>query len=177
MTITVTMPARGQAQLVADHLRVVRGGRTIFDDVSMAVAPGARWGIVGENGCGKSTLLAALSGGLTPDSGTVHRFGGLGLVEQELSAAGGVTVGDVIEVQLAAVRRVIAAFESASAALASGENRALPSDVATSILDLDRSRDGRPRVYGDGFAGYRHGRRAELARWEEEFEQVRTGWR
>ncbi len=31
-------------------------------------------------------------------------------------------------------------------------DRALLSDVATTILDLDPSRDGRPAVYGDGFA-------------------------
>lgn len=50
-------------------------------------------------------------------------------------------------------------------------DRALLSDVATSVLDLDPGRDGRPRVYGDGFAGYEAGRRAELTRWEAEFEE------
>ncbi|MFL1377520.1 MULTISPECIES: ATP-binding cassette domain-containing protein [unclassified Nocardiopsis] len=50
-------------------------------------------------------------------------------------------------------------------------DRALLSDVATTVLDLDPSADGRPRVYGGGFAGYQQGRRAERERWEEEYEQ------
>ncbi|MCZ2860868.1 ABC-F family ATP-binding cassette domain-containing protein [Blastococcus sp. VKM Ac-2987] len=50
-------------------------------------------------------------------------------------------------------------------------DRALLSDVATSILDLDPSRDGRPRLYGDRYAGYQAGRRAELARWQAEYEE------
>jgi macrolide transport system ATP-binding/permease protein len=45
-------------------------------------------------------------------------------------------------------------------------DRALLADVATSVVDLDPSSDGRPRVYGGGFAGYVEGRRAERARWE-----------
>ncbi|MEE1759805.1 ABC-F family ATP-binding cassette domain-containing protein [Streptomyces sp. SP18BB07] len=50
-------------------------------------------------------------------------------------------------------------------------DRALLSDVATTVLDLDPTRDGRPRVHGGGYAGYREGREAELARWEAEYEQ------
>ncbi|MFI8836017.1 ABC-F family ATP-binding cassette domain-containing protein [Streptomyces afghaniensis] len=53
-------------------------------------------------------------------------------------------------------------------------DRALLADVATTILDLDPTRDGRPGVYGGGYAGYREGREAELVRWEEEYEQQRT---
>ncbi|WP_460465596.1 ABC-F family ATP-binding cassette domain-containing protein [Arthrobacter pigmenti] len=53
-------------------------------------------------------------------------------------------------------------------------DRALLSDVATTILDLDPSRDGLPRVYGDGFDGYREGRVAELERWESEYEKQRS---
>ncbi|WP_030176260.1 ABC-F family ATP-binding cassette domain-containing protein [Spirillospora albida] len=45
-------------------------------------------------------------------------------------------------------------------------DRALLADVATAILDLDPSADGRPRLYGGGYAAYREGRDAERARWE-----------
>lgn len=45
-------------------------------------------------------------------------------------------------------------------------DRALLADVATTVLDLDPSSDGRPRVYGGGYAGYREGRAAEWRRWE-----------
>lgn len=50
-------------------------------------------------------------------------------------------------------------------------DRALLSDVAETIIDLDPTPDGRPRVYGNGFTGYREGRRAERERWEQEYER------
>ncbi|WP_329049172.1 ATP-binding cassette domain-containing protein [Streptomyces violaceus] len=53
-------------------------------------------------------------------------------------------------------------------------DRALLADVATTILDLDPTRDGRPGVYGGGYTGYREGREAELVRWEEEYERQQT---
>ncbi len=49
-------------------------------------------------------------------------------------------------------------------------DRALLTDVADQVLDLDPSEDGRPRVYGGGYAGWRAGRERERARWEQEYE-------
>ncbi|WP_370948102.1 ABC-F family ATP-binding cassette domain-containing protein [Amycolatopsis sp. cg5] len=45
-------------------------------------------------------------------------------------------------------------------------DRALLTDVATTIVDLDPSSDGRPRVYGGGYPAYVEARAAERARWE-----------
>ncbi|QTV79440.1 ABC-F family ATP-binding cassette domain-containing protein [Microbacterium sp. NIBRBAC000506063] len=53
-------------------------------------------------------------------------------------------------------------------------DRALLSDAATAILDLDPSKDGRARVYGGGFAAYREGREAEWERWVAEHERERA---
>ncbi|MFJ4038760.1 ABC-F family ATP-binding cassette domain-containing protein [Microbacterium sp. NPDC090007] len=53
-------------------------------------------------------------------------------------------------------------------------DRALLSDVAESIVDLDPTADGRVRIYGNGYAGYREGRRAERERWEQEFERQQS---
>ena len=53
-------------------------------------------------------------------------------------------------------------------------DRALLSDVAETIVDLDPTPDDRVRVYGNGYAGYREGRRAERERWEHEFERQQT---
>ncbi|MFF2087273.1 ABC-F family ATP-binding cassette domain-containing protein [Nocardia sp. NPDC058176] len=53
-------------------------------------------------------------------------------------------------------------------------DRALLTDVAQSFLDLDPTRDGRPRVYGGGYAGYGDGRAAEHARWAEEYDQQQS---
>jgi macrolide transport system ATP-binding/permease protein len=50
-------------------------------------------------------------------------------------------------------------------------DRRLLADVATKVLDLDPSSDGRPRLYGDGYGGYVAGRRSELARWSQEYDR------
>jgi macrolide transport system ATP-binding/permease protein len=50
-------------------------------------------------------------------------------------------------------------------------DRALLSDVTTTILDLDPTIDGRPAVHGGGFAGYQSGRAAALARWEQTYDE------
>jgi len=49
------------------------GGRQLFSDVDLTLAPGIKIGLLGLNGSGKSTLLKLLSGELQPDSGTIER--------------------------------------------------------------------------------------------------------
>lgn len=49
-------------------------------------------------------------------------------------------------------------------------DRALLSDIAETIVDLDPTPDDRPRVYGNGYAGYREGRLAERERWEQDYD-------
>ncbi|GAA1611742.1 ABC-F family ATP-binding cassette domain-containing protein [Leucobacter chromiireducens] len=50
-------------------------------------------------------------------------------------------------------------------------DRALLIDIAETIIDLDPTPDGRPRIYGNGYIGYREGRAAERERWELEYER------
>ncbi|MCA1845386.1 MAG: ATP-binding cassette domain-containing protein [Actinobacteria bacterium] len=54
-----------------EALGMVRGGRTLFQDLDLEVVKGDRIGIVGPNGCGKSTLLALLLGDEEPAAGRV----------------------------------------------------------------------------------------------------------
>ena len=49
----------------------VYGDQTIFEDVSLVLAPGERLGLVGENGSGKSSLLRVMAGLEVPDAGSV----------------------------------------------------------------------------------------------------------
>ncbi|GIF16766.1 ABC-F family ATP-binding cassette domain-containing protein [Actinoplanes teichomyceticus] len=268
MPVTITLPARAHAQLVASG---IRADRARLSDVDLAVSPGSRWGLVGENGRGKTTLLSILSGTLPPDAGTVRRTGTLGVVAQELAFAPGDTVGTLVEAALADSRAALLALDESGRALAAGRpgadaeyaraldaaetldawdaerridmalaglnaaadrdrplatlsagqrhrvrlacllgaahdfllmdeptnhldadgldfltdrlrahpggvvlvshDRALLRDVATTILDLDPTVDRKPAVHGDGFAGYRAGRAAALARWEQAYEQ------
>lgn len=50
-------------------------------------------------------------------------------------------------------------------------DRALLSDVAETIIDLDPTLDERPRMYGNGLSGYREGRGAERKRWEQDYDR------
>jgi heme exporter protein A len=49
-------------QLTADNLTCVRGGRTVFADLSFSVAGGEALVITGRNGAGKSSLLRMIAG-------------------------------------------------------------------------------------------------------------------
>ena len=59
----------------ASALTVRAGTATLVDGVSLSVRGGEVLAIAGPNGAGKSTLLSALSGDLTPSSGTVELGG------------------------------------------------------------------------------------------------------
>jgi macrolide transport system ATP-binding/permease protein len=53
-------------------------------------------------------------------------------------------------------------------------DRALLRDVATTILDLDPTPDGRARLYGDGYGGYIRGRSSEKARWVQAYQEFQA---
>jgi len=61
------------------------GARTLFDDVSLQLGAGARYGLVGANGSGKTTLLRILAGEEPPSEGTTHLVRGarLGVLQQD----------------------------------------------------------------------------------------------
>jgi ATP-binding cassette, subfamily F, member 3 len=50
--------------LIIDDLTVRIAGRTLIEDASARVTPGARVGLVGRNGTGKSTLFNVITGDL-----------------------------------------------------------------------------------------------------------------
>ncbi|WP_246100283.1 ATP-binding cassette domain-containing protein [Cereibacter sediminicola] len=68
----VPRPA-GAAILRAEGLALSRGGRRLFSDLNLTLAPGEVVGIEGPSGCGKSSLGNVLLGLLAPDRGTVWR--------------------------------------------------------------------------------------------------------
>lgn len=60
-----------RAEAVAQHF----GARTVFRDVSFAVAPAEVFAILGGSGCGKSTLLRQAVGLLAPSAGRIEIAG------------------------------------------------------------------------------------------------------
>ncbi len=66
--------------LTASGLRKELGGRWLFRNLDLTLAPGTRLGLLGPNGSGKSTILKLLAGELEPDAGTITRAEGLNTV-------------------------------------------------------------------------------------------------
>jgi len=75
--------------LSLSHLgKSVPGGRRLFDDVALTLAPGEFVAIMGESGVGKSTLLNLVAGLDTPDTGNVTLDGiALGTLDEDRRAA------------------------------------------------------------------------------------------
>lgn len=62
--------------LHAEHLAFAHAGAPLlFDDVSLAIAPGEIVALLGGSGCGKSSLLRVLAGLATPRAGTLRFLG------------------------------------------------------------------------------------------------------
>ena len=147
-----TLPAGELAQIRADALTVVRGGRTLFTDVSLTVGARSRLALVGENGRGKTTLLHLLAGTAgsddAPDHGSVHRVGTVALTRQAMRIGSSETVGDLVDEALGASRSAVAALERATQALSHGEEgsddayaQALDAATRLDAWDADRRVD------------------------------------
>ncbi len=81
--------------LTLGNVSKYHGSNPILVDVTVAVRPAARMGVVGPNGVGKSTLLRIAAGLEQPDSGTVTRTPAsltVGYVPQEPDARLGETL-------------------------------------------------------------------------------------
>jgi len=70
------------ALLAVEGLAARYGGPLALEDVSFALDPGRRIGVLGPNGGGKTTLFRVLLGELEPVRGSIERHGGLGYVPQ-----------------------------------------------------------------------------------------------
>jgi len=55
--------------IAASHLRKAFGETLAVDDLSLSIAPGEIYGLVGSDGAGKTTTIRLLVGALKPDSG------------------------------------------------------------------------------------------------------------
>lgn len=78
VTVPVTnLPTAGDvaAPLDLEHIVFEREGRRILDDISLQVARGQHWLVLGANGSGKTTLLRIASMYEHPSSGSVRVLG------------------------------------------------------------------------------------------------------
>jgi branched-chain amino acid transport system ATP-binding protein len=76
-----TSPAAGGGQLLSGDALSLSGVTRAFgalravDDVSLNVAAGQKYAILGSNGAGKTTLFNAITGDFSPTAGSIHFFG------------------------------------------------------------------------------------------------------
>jgi ATPase subunit of ABC transporter with duplicated ATPase domains len=87
------------ANLVAKGLAAGHGGRVLFSEVDLVVAPGDVIGLVGANGAGKSTLLRMLAGLAAPEEGSLRlspATATVGYLPQEPERTGAETVRDFL---------------------------------------------------------------------------------
>lgn len=80
-SVDFTASGRQTRKLVElKHVGKSLGGKTLFNDVSLILAPGQRLGLLGPNGSGKSTIIRLIAGQLEPDAGTITRADQLRIV-------------------------------------------------------------------------------------------------
>jgi heme exporter protein A len=65
-----------------DNVACMRGGRLLFEKLSLALAPGEAALVTGPNGAGKSSLIRLAAGLLRPAAGTVEREGATALSDE-----------------------------------------------------------------------------------------------
>lgn len=82
--------------LAFEEVSCVRGGRLLFEGLSLTLEGGDAVQITGANGCGKSSLLRLAAGLLRPTAGKLHRHVGVGLADDFLALDRERTVADAL---------------------------------------------------------------------------------
>jgi ATPase subunit of ABC transporter with duplicated ATPase domains len=166
-------------------------GTLVFQDVSLAINPGDRIGLVGPNGAGKTTFLRLLTDELEPSHGSISRRRGLriALSEQD-SRIQGQSGGEHSREQLSRVlvsgadllmldeptnhldlhsrewleRKLVRVH---SAVIAASHDRAFLTAFANRVIEIER---GKVRVHNLGYADYRAMKQKRKAQEWAEYE-------
>jgi ABC transport system ATP-binding/permease protein len=114
--------------------------RPLLRDVSLAIAPGERLGVVGVNGSGKTTLLRVAAGAEPPDSGRLStaRDMRLAYLPQNPPLDPQLTVIEQLFHDDTPALRLVRAYEEAADALAQApQDQALQARVAELVEQMD----------------------------------------
>jgi heme exporter protein A len=82
--------------LKMDGIACIRGGRLLFEELDLELAPGGAALVTGPNGAGKSSLIRIAAGLLRPAAGTVTREGGVALTDERLALDDRQTLGEAL---------------------------------------------------------------------------------
>lgn len=116
------------------------GAMPLLDKVSWQIGRGERVCIIGRNGTGKSSMLKLVKDTQKPDDGSIWRAPGLkiGELPQELPAADGRTVFDVVAEGLEGVGALLAEFHHLSQHIVTAEDL----DKLARVQQQIEARDG-----------------------------------
>ncbi len=99
--------------LSAESISKTFNDRWLFQDISLGISQGEKFGFVGNNGVGKSTLLKILTGEISPDSGKVSIREGIrmGYLTQTPSVDPDTAVKDLLFSESNEMARVVKEYE------------------------------------------------------------------
>ncbi|MYV50519.1 energy-dependent translational throttle protein EttA [Streptomyces sp. SID2888] len=103
--------------------RTAHGDKTVLDDVTLALLPGAKIGVVGPNGMGKSTVLRIMAGLERPTEGDAFPAPGIGIgiLEQEPRLDDSTSVQGNVEQGAAEIRSMLRRYAEVTARLGDGD--------------------------------------------------------
>jgi ATP-binding cassette subfamily F protein 3 len=132
-------------QISLSSVAVEFGASTLFENVTVTIAKGERWGIIGRNGAGKTTLFNLITGDMAPTRGAIARAPGLrtALLEQHRDFGAAETVWDAAAAPFAELQSLERALAEQATRLAELGERATPEMLDRYGHDLERfAREG-----------------------------------
>jgi ATP-binding cassette ChvD family protein len=124
---------------VMRHARKAHGDKVILDDVTLAMYPGAKIGVVGPNGAGKSTVLRVMAGLDQPSNGEAFLTPGysVGILEQEPKLNEAKTVLGNVEEGVAETKEMLDRFNEIAEKLATDYSDDLLAEMGRLQEQLD----------------------------------------
>jgi ATP-binding cassette subfamily F protein 3 len=127
-------------QLALSGIAIEFGATRLLEDLTLTVARGEKWGLIGRNGSGKTTLFRIITGETEPSAGTIARASGLrySVMEQHREFAGATTVWEAAAGAFSDLLALERSLADQGAALAEAGDRCTPQMLAKYDRDLER---------------------------------------
>jgi ATP-binding cassette, subfamily F, member 3 len=118
------------------------GANVLLQDVTLTIARGEHWGMIGRNGSGKTSLFRMITGDLDPAQGGVSRAPGMrvAVLDQHRDFGGAATVWDAACAPFADLLKLEHSLQEQGEAIANLGDRLTPEHLDRYDRDLERFR-------------------------------------